>query len=72
MASTPVMVTAFRSSAVPSTPSLPGRVTFAQVPLLLRKSRRSAGAPSPPNTRAMAASRFSSSVVAPVMVLWVP
>ncbi|MNP13214.1 hypothetical protein D3C76_1054840 [compost metagenome] len=72
MASTPVTVTALRSSAVPSTPSLPGRVTLAQAPLLLRKSMRSAGAPSPPNTRAMAAARFSSRVVALVMVLWVP
>ncbi|MNM59208.1 hypothetical protein D3C81_704530 [compost metagenome] len=72
MASTPVMVTPFRSSAVPSMPSLPGRVTLAQAPVPLRKSRRSAGALSPPSTSARAAARLSTSVVAPVMLLCVP
>ncbi|MNR10120.1 hypothetical protein D3C85_1263550 [compost metagenome] len=40
----------------------------AQVPLLLRKSTRSAGAPAVPSTRASAAARLSATVVAAVML----
>ncbi|MNX77390.1 hypothetical protein D3C86_1089310 [compost metagenome] len=45
---------------------------LAQAPVLLRKSSRSAGSPTPPNTRSEAAARFPSSVVALVMEACVP
>ncbi|MNC02861.1 hypothetical protein D3C81_830220 [compost metagenome] len=66
-ASRPVMVT---SSAVCKTPSVPA--VLVQAPVLLRKSMRSAGAPAPPSTRSEAAARLSASVMASVMLEWVP
>ncbi|MCY1557179.1 hypothetical protein D9M68_940080 [compost metagenome] len=46
--------------------------TPAQVPVPLRKSRRSAGAVAPPRTIAVAAARLPARVVAPVISPWVP
>ncbi|MCY1498853.1 hypothetical protein D9M68_328500 [compost metagenome] len=47
--------------------------TPAQVPVPLRKSSRSAGAPAPPRTMAVAAARFWARVVAVTsMESWVP
>ncbi|MDT4852247.1 hypothetical protein FQZ97_864710 [compost metagenome] len=52
--------------------SLVRAVVLAQVPVLKRKSIRSLGAPVPPRTMAIAASRLPWRVVASVMVEWVP
>ncbi|MCY1392692.1 hypothetical protein D9M71_75710 [compost metagenome] len=67
MASTPEMVKSSAVFGIPSAPAL-----FAQTPVLWRKSRRSTGSPTPPNTRSVAAARFASSVVALVMEACVP
>jgi hypothetical protein len=50
---------------------LPASVTLAQAPVLLRKSRRSAGARAAEHQR-QGGGALAASVVAPVMLLWVP
>ncbi|MCY1498844.1 hypothetical protein D9M68_328410 [compost metagenome] len=57
-----------RSRPVVVTPLAP----LAQVPVLCRKSTRSAGSPAPPSTSRVAAARLAARVVALVMLPWVP